>query len=158
MPQQRLLQQLQAGPLALNELQVRWLGQVREIGMALGSQVQLLRSGDKGKAAFRQETTSALPCSTTANHSRRTGLGGPEGSMWGGQLALHSNISRHSPRARLLGMEHVLEQDPPAPSKAKGPPCCPPPQHRCCATWKVPLSPPVPPVQWVAVPTAGQSQ
>lgn len=32
--------------------------------MRLGSQVQLLRSGDKEKGAFRKQTTSALPCST----------------------------------------------------------------------------------------------
>lgn len=72
MPHQGVLQQIQARPLGFNELQVRRLGQVREIGMRLGSQVQLLRSGDKEKGAFRKQATCAFPCSTTASHPRRT--------------------------------------------------------------------------------------
>lgn len=61
MPHQRVLQQIQARSLGFNELQVRRLGQVREIGMRLRSQVQLLRSGDREKGAFRKQTASALP-------------------------------------------------------------------------------------------------
>lgn len=87
--------------------------------MRLSSQVQLLRSGDKEKGAFRNQTTSALPCSTTASHSRRTegstSARFPEGCMKGGQVALDSNISglcrprRHSSVAWLLGTVHLLE-------------------------------------------------
>lgn len=62
MPHQGVLQQLQAWPLGFNELQVRRLGQVREIGMALGSQVQLLRSGEKGKEPLGKKLP--LPSST----------------------------------------------------------------------------------------------
>lgn len=138
MPHQGVLQQLQAWPLGFNELQVRWLGQVREIGMALGPQVQLLRSGHKGKGAFRKETTTALPCSTIANHSRRTGLRFPEGSC-GEALWPCTPTSQVSAAPKL--------SCPGAGPPSKGPRCCPLPQHHCCVTWKALLSPPVPPVQ-----------
>ena len=65
MPHQGVLQQIQARSLGFDELQVRRLGQVREIGMRLGPQVQLLRSGGKKQRAFRKQTTSAVPPQAT---------------------------------------------------------------------------------------------
>lgn len=116
MPHQGVLQQIQARSLGFNELQVRRLSQVREIGMCLGPQVQLLRSGDKEKGTFREQTTPALPCSMTEEDLRRTegstSARFPEGCTEGGQVALDSKISglcrsrRHSSIARSLGMVH----------------------------------------------------
>lgn len=155
MPHQGVLQQVQARPLGFNELQVRWLGQVREIGMPLGSQVQLLRSGDKGKGAFRKETTSALPCSMIVeDRAQRLPVSQKDPCGKARRSCTQTSQVSADPNAQ----PHSSAAGPPPRPKPKGPPCCPPPQPRCRVTCKVPLSSPVPPAQWVAVPTLGQTE
>lgn len=94
--------------------------------MALGPQVQLLRSGDKGKAAFRKINYLCSPHSMIANHLKRTELDFPDGSMWGGQVALHSNISGPCrPKGSAAGHGAHPGAGPPPPSKPRGHPAVP---------------------------------